>query len=135
MAVVTAANASSFTMSKIEDCHRVLTQKNYDATGARLVVIKSADLLHFPRGFLCKACSGAGGFEAFVAEDGSVGLAGVDHIGWEDGSIWRIDILSKRITAMRYVPPRVAGNPVCVAFDLNWVSQKPNVLTRWDKQP
>src|ERR1700734_444618 len=124
MTATIGASANAFAMSNIKDCHRVLTQKSYEATGARLVVIKSADLLYFPRGFLCKTCSGAGGFEAFVAEDGSVGVAGVDHIGWEDGGIWRIDVLSRRIAAMRYVPPRVAGNPVCVAFDLNWVSQK-----------
>jgi hypothetical protein len=123
---------SSATMAyasrKIEHCRRMLTQKAYEAAGSRLVATKSADLEDLPKNLIC--CGGAAGLGAFVADDGSVGLTDVEHTAWAD---WRVDYLRERLAAMRFEPPRVMGNPVCVRYDVNWRSDNPHMFERWDR--
>ena len=132
---------SALAMPRSEDCRTFLSQKKYEATGARLIVTKPADLSHFPRGFFCPTCFGAGGFKAFVAADGSVGVLGWEHIAIYDHSkpffskeaLWRPGVVSERIAATRYEPPRVSGKPVCVLVNFNWMIEKPTELLRWDE--
>jgi hypothetical protein len=124
-------------------CHKLLTQKEYEATGTKLIVTKAADLSHFPPRFSCSACFGAVGIEAIVAEDGSVAVTGQEHTAlfdhsksfFSDDALWRPQVVEERVAAMRYVPPRVAGRPVCVGFNVNWVWTRPHALTRWDPRP
>jgi hypothetical protein len=115
-------------VGKSENCHHVLTQKEYEATGSKLIVVKPADLANLPKEMTC--CGGAVGFGAFVARDGSVGLLDIEHTAWAD---WRVDYLRQRLAATRFEPPLVKGKPVCVRYDVNWSSGDPHRFLRWDR--
>lgn len=136
-------SASALAAPRIEDCHTIMSQRSYEATGARLVLLKPADLMHFPPGFFCKTCLGGGGFENIVFEDGSVANTGWEHMAlfdhakslFSNDALWRSEVVSERITAMRYEPPRVGGKPVCVRVNFNWMIAKPTELRRWDDAP
>jgi hypothetical protein len=123
-----------------KNCRTFLSQKQYEAAGGKLIMTTPPDLSHFPRGFFCKTCFGAGGFETFVAEDGSVASPNWEHLaifdhsksGFSKDALWRPTVVSERIQAIRYKAPKVAGKPVCVGLKFNWTISSPSKLFRYD---
>jgi hypothetical protein len=115
-----------------KQCHRYLTRDQFEASGEKLVLVKPADMAKFPPGFLCSGCIGTAGFESFVAEDGSVNAMSNHHTDFRpvdrngDPPIWKLFVLYERADTIRFEPPRVAGEPVCVAISLDWTSYHPH---------
>jgi hypothetical protein len=134
---LSASAASSETAGERMDrlfkqCHRYLTQDQFEASGEKLVLVKPADMTKFPPDFLCSGCIGTAGFESFVAEDGSVNAMSNHHTDFRpvdrngDPPIWKLSVLYERADTIRFEPPRVAGEPVCVAISLDWTSYHPH---------
>jgi hypothetical protein len=137
-AIIIAALSSTALLSgkaledRIKACPKIITQEEYEATGNHLVLIKKADLAHFPKGFLCPRCEGHASMSSIVFDDGSTSPPGFNATAFlpldKNGlpRIWPMAVLGRRFAGMRFLPPRVSGKPVCVHFDAGWSSATPH---------
>jgi hypothetical protein len=125
---------------KIRACSKILSQKEYETAGNRLIIVKPVNLAHFPRGFLCPKCHGGASMSSIVFEDGSVSLPNFNGTAFfpVDANglprIWPMDVLSNRVAQMRFAPPSIDGKSVCVRIEIGWSSISPHKLL-WRQAP
>ena len=94
----------------------IVSLKAFEFRGGKLVPIKSPNLSNI------KPSEGYGTFHLVVLIDGTAFVEGADGVTLNmDYSM----MMHRRFGAMRYAPPKLAGKPVCVGFDIAWKAQNP----------
>ena len=112
------------------NCPSILSQNRYEAIGRKLAVRKMPDL-DSPQNAL-RFCSGSATYHFISYPDGSVHSQGADADVFVD--VQCSVGIENRFGAMRLVPPRAYGKPVCVAFDVAVRSNEPGKWHVWGPQ-
>jgi hypothetical protein len=111
-----------------DGCKEFISERDFEAKGGDLRELSSPDLRKLPKKPLCvKSCVTTAVIHAVVKPDGSVLMAGLDHV-WGGENI--PSVILSRIRMMRYAPPVLNKRPVCVNFDFGWKLENPEVLDR-----
>ena len=102
---------------RADDYADIISLKVFETHGGKLVLIRPPDLSGIRRG------SGYASYHLVVLTDGAAFVGGADGVTLRKPNL-SLELIS-RLGRMRYEPPKLAGKPVCVGFDVRWKAESP----------
>jgi hypothetical protein len=119
-----------------DSCIQSLSREEFESRGGKLAMIRQPDM-RFPKN-ISKICRGAAGLGITVLHDGVVRTEDFEH-NWfsAPGDTFEVagrtigmcdKLMEDQVKSIRFAPPKLHEEPVCVHFYVDWASSKPNEL-------